>query len=66
MVVLYIMDQRFGVFSPKMSPKNQPHVSLSTVWQYWLGMAKLKNVNSKRFQQVVMTFPEFSTNYVVS
>jgi len=33
MVVLYIGDHRgFGVFCPKTSPKNQPHISFPTVW----------------------------------
>jgi len=27
-----------------MSSQNQPHISFTTVWQYWLGTAKLKNV----------------------
>jgi len=31
-------------FLPKMSSKNQPHISVSIVWQYWLGVAKPKNV----------------------
>jgi len=32
------------VFSPKYHPKNQPDISFSVVWQYWLGIAKPKNV----------------------
>ena len=42
---------RFGVFSPRISPKNRPHIFFSTVC-YWLGIAKPKNV-PKPFQQVM-------------
>ena len=30
----------FRIFCPKVSPKNQPHVSFITFWWYWLVIAK--------------------------
>jgi len=41
MVVLYLKEIGFGAFCPTISPINEPH---TTVWQYWLGIAKPKNV----------------------
>ena len=37
-----------GVFSPKIPPKNQSHISFLTVWQHWLGIANHKNVFRSR------------------
>jgi len=33
-----------GYFGPKLSPQNQLDIYFLTVWEYWLGIAKLKNV----------------------
>ena len=46
-VTIYLESWKFGVFGPKISPKNQPHISFSIVWQYWFGIAKPKNITQK-------------------
>ena len=40
-VVLYI---GFGVFCPKIPPRNLPNIYFLTAWQHWLGIAEPKNV----------------------
>jgi len=40
-------------FLSKNITQNQPHVSFTTVWQYWLGIAKLF---SNPFQQVKISY----------
>ena len=42
---LYVRDHDgLGNFCTAISSKNQPHISYTTVWQYWLDIAKPKNV----------------------
>jgi len=43
-VVLYIVIMKVRGFGPKLSPQNQLDIYFLTVWEYWLGMAKPKNV----------------------
>ena len=63
---LYILGITEVWFScPKVLPKNQPHTSFTTVWQYCLGITKPK-VNPKPYQQAVnenfkISLTEFST-----
>ena len=47
LIIQYDSNCIFGImeiFCPKISPKNQPHISFKTVWQDWLGIAKPKNI----------------------
>ena len=44
MVVLYIGIMKVWRFCPKLSPQNQLDICFLTVWEYWLGLAKPKNV----------------------
>jgi len=43
-VVLYIGIIKVRDFGPKLSPQNQLEIYFLTVWEYWLGIAKPKNV----------------------
>ena len=43
-VVLYIGIMKFGDFGQKLSPQNQLDIYFLTHWEYWLGLAKPKNV----------------------
>ena len=59
MVVLYSKDHKgLGVAHEKTSPKNQLHVSLTTMRQYWLGKTKPKQAFrlTRNVVQVAMEF----------
>ena len=43
-VVLYIGIMKVRGFWPKLSPQNQLDIYFLTLWEYWLGLAKPKNV----------------------
>jgi len=43
-VVLFIGIKKVGDFGPKLSSQNQLDIYFLRVWEYWLGIAKPKNV----------------------
>jgi len=43
-IVLYIGIIKVWGFLPKNPPTNQPNIYFVKIWQYWLGIAKSKNV----------------------
>jgi len=66
MIVLYSRDhQGLGVAHKKISPKNQPYLSHTTMWQYWLGKTKPKKVfrwTRNTFNKLLQNFKNFLFN----
>jgi len=60
MAVLYLLG--IMVFCLKISPQNQPHISFTTIWQYWLDIAKLKIAFRTFTPSYYKNLTEFSTN----
>jgi len=65
-IVLYSRDhQGLGVAQEEISPKNQPHFSHTTMWQYWLGKTKPKKVfrsTQNAFNKLLKNFKNFLFN----
>jgi len=69
---LYSRDHQGLSVAHEKSPKNQPHFSHMTMWQYWLGKTKPKNVFrltrnafNKLLQNLkIFYLTEFSTDWL--